>query len=163
MTSILKVSTLQDPTNSNTALSIDSSGLILTPARPAFHFRRNASMGASGDITYTHTEFNLGSHATQNTGVFIAPIGGVYQFSFQCIGTQSSVATDVYAKINGTIDSTRWSIRPLSVNASTTYSSMPASTTLLQLSANDTLVMNSTVALYSDVNSWIRFSGYLVG
>jgi hypothetical protein len=163
MSSILKVSSIQDPTNSNTAMSIDSSGRILTPARPAFHFRRNASMSASGDVTYTHTEFNIGNHANQSTGVFTAPIDGIYQFSFQCIGTQGSTGTDIYAKINGTILSARWSVRPLSVNRNETYSSMPASTVLLQLSANDTLVMNSTQALYSDANSWVRFSGCLIG
>lgn len=159
----LYVNNIYSKTGASEAINIDSSGRILTPARPAFHFRRNASMSASGDVTYTHTEFNIGGHANQSTGVFTAPIDGIYQFSFQCIGTASTTHVDVYAKINGTIVSSRWSVRPLSVNAATTYSSMPAATTLLQLSANDTLVMNSTVALYSDPNSWVRFSGHLVG
>ena len=161
--STLYVDNIYSKTGTSQALTIDSSGRILTPARPAFHFRRNASMSASGEVTYTHTEFNIGHHAVQSTGVFTAPINGIYQFSFQCIGTQTTTGVDVYAKINGTIVSSRWSIRPLSVNAATTYSSMPAATTLLQLSANDTLVMNSTQALYSDANSWVRFSGHLVG
>jgi hypothetical protein len=39
MSSILKVSEIQDPTNGNTAVSIDSSGRVLTPARPAFFAR----------------------------------------------------------------------------------------------------------------------------
>ena len=162
-TTELDLATIKDSTGTTTAMTIDSSGRILTPARPAFHFRRNAAMGSSGEITYTHTEFNIGNHAVQNTGVFTAPIDGIYQFSFQCIGTQTSTSADVYAKINGAIVASRWSIRPTSVNANQTYSSMPASTILLQLSANDTLVMNTTVALYSDPNSWIRFSGHLVG
>lgn len=162
-TTELDLATIKDSTGTTTAMTIDSSGFILTPERPAFHFRRNAAMGSSGEITYTHTEFNIGNHAVQNTGVFTAPIDGIYQFSFQCIGTQTSTSADVYAKINGAIVASRWSIRPTSVNANQTYSSMPASTILLQLSANDTLVMNTTVALYSDPNSWIRFSGHLVG
>ena len=163
MASILNVDQIGHSTSGTTGLEIDSSGRILTPARPAFHFRRNASMSASGDITYTHTEFNIGNHANQSTGVFTAPIDGIYQFSFQCMGTATIGSADVYAKINGTIDSTRWSLRPLSVNRNETFSSLASGTILLQLSADDTLVMNSTQALYSDANSWIRFSGHLVG
>ena len=34
--STLKVSTIQDVANSNTAISIDSSGRVTTPAKPAF-------------------------------------------------------------------------------------------------------------------------------
>ena len=34
MTSILKVTEIQDPTNSNTALTIDSSGRVSTPVKP---------------------------------------------------------------------------------------------------------------------------------
>ena len=38
MASILKVNTIQDATNSTTAMTIDSSGRILTPARPSFQY-----------------------------------------------------------------------------------------------------------------------------
>ena len=34
MTSILKVTEIQDPTNSNTALTIDSAGRVSTPVKP---------------------------------------------------------------------------------------------------------------------------------
>ena len=39
--STLKVGTIQDHTNSNTAISIDSSGRILTPSRPMFDVAKN--------------------------------------------------------------------------------------------------------------------------
>ena len=38
MASILKVNTIQDATNSTTAMTIDTSGRILTPARPSFQY-----------------------------------------------------------------------------------------------------------------------------
>ena len=44
MASILKVNTIQDATNSNTAMSIDSSGRILTSARPSFCARPTAEI-----------------------------------------------------------------------------------------------------------------------
>ena len=43
MSSILKVSEIQDPTNGNTALEVDSSGRILTPNRPMFRVYRSAN------------------------------------------------------------------------------------------------------------------------
>ena len=43
MTSILKVSEIQDPTNGNSALTVDTSGRIFTPARPLFMAPGNAS------------------------------------------------------------------------------------------------------------------------
>ena len=52
MTSILKVSQIQDPTNSNTALTIDSSGRIVTPARPAFSVTQ---IEASGNACLLYT------------------------------------------------------------------------------------------------------------
>ena len=50
MTSILKVSTLQDPTNSNTALSIDTSGRVTHPQIPFV----NVSFSAGGSVLLVH-------------------------------------------------------------------------------------------------------------
>ena len=48
MSSILKVSEIQDPTNGNSALTVDSSGRVLTPQR--VHFYASASEG-NVDVT----------------------------------------------------------------------------------------------------------------
>ena len=45
MASILKVNTIQDATNSNTAMTIDSSGRILYPSIPHISFQGNPSQG----------------------------------------------------------------------------------------------------------------------
>ena len=55
MASILKVNTIQDATNSNTAMSIDSTGRILTPARPSFRAKRSGSattVSSGNDIIF---------------------------------------------------------------------------------------------------------------
>ena len=45
MTSILKVTEIQDPTNGNTALEIDSSGVVTQPTKPMFDVRGVAGQG----------------------------------------------------------------------------------------------------------------------
>jgi len=158
----LNVGTIKEATGTTTAMTINSSGLILTPARPAFHVVRSSSMSASGDVTYNAAKFNVGSHMDISTGLFTAPISGIYMFTFQCIYESANGFADVFAKLNGTVDSGVWSLRPQNPQQ-TTFSSLPSASILLQLTANDTLGMNSTSALYSDGNQWVRFSGCLIG
>jgi len=90
MSSILKVSSIQDPTNSNTALSIDSSGRILTPARPVFRATgpspsnvTNQNYTTATKLTFWDNEmFDVGSNFDATTNYrFTAPITGYYQFN----------------------------------------------------------------------------------
>ena len=58
MASILKVNTIQDATNSNTAMTIDTSGRILTPARPSFQYDIT---NYSGGTNYLSSTYKFGS------------------------------------------------------------------------------------------------------
>ena len=95
MTSILKVSSIQDPTNSNTAMSIDTSGRVTMPNKP---FVSAAWNGSSGDVigglfrytAYETADHNLtsGNHRifykndfsmlNTSTGVVTPPVTGIY-------------------------------------------------------------------------------------
>ena len=104
MTSILKVSEIQDPTNSNTALTIDTSGNVTASnnlkvtGRPAFGARgygtNNTLPAASSNFLYidswTVTDFNQGGLLTSG-GYAEVPTGwaGIYNISFR-IGWISS-------------------------------------------------------------------------
>ena len=84
--STLKVGTIQDHSNSTTALTIDSSGRILTPARPAFRAEKRASnqtlsSGTTALITFEHEAFDIGSDYDTSTSRFTAPIAGIYHFN----------------------------------------------------------------------------------
>ena len=90
MTSILKVSTLKDPTNSNTAMSIDSSGRILTPARPVFRATgpspsnvTNQNYSTVTKLTFWDNEvFDIGGNFDSSTDYdFTAPVNGYYQIN----------------------------------------------------------------------------------
>ena len=84
MSSILKVSEIQDPTNNNSALTIDSSGRVLTPARPAFRAEKRASnqtySGGQPKVTFEHEAFDIGSNYDTSNSRFVAPVSGVYFF-----------------------------------------------------------------------------------
>ena len=87
MSSILKVSEIQDPTNNNSALTIDSSGRVATPLKPAFSAVRVNSQAVNNSTIICNTVItNVGGHYNGTTGVFTCPIAGLYQFHFECIG-----------------------------------------------------------------------------
>ena len=67
------------------ALNIDSTGRVLTPARPAFGVRRDSSDQSITGSTYTVVEFeteefDIGGNFDMSTHRFTAPIAGIYHF-----------------------------------------------------------------------------------
>lgn len=175
MTSILKVTEIQDPTNSNKALEIDSTGRVLTPARPAFSVYQSTALSAAD---YTSTEFvvpfdtedfDIGSNVSiSSNAVFTAPVGGVYQFNLILIlGTATAadwVSSYLFiddAKISGASD---LSYRNLADPNSQDYISL-ASSHLLQLTATQTVTpyfrVNGDTTV--TVRAGTRFNGHLVG
>ena len=85
--STLKVGTIQDHANSNTAISIDSSGRVTHPATPRFEagFSNDdmSNVGTTNGTDYvfafTQTIVNVGSH-WNGTNTFTAPVNGLYFF-----------------------------------------------------------------------------------
>ena len=85
MTSILKVTEIQDPTNSNTALTIDSAGRVSTPVKP-FAFvgfpgtdSYVALQTANTIVTFSHAFVNDGNHYDTSTYKFTCPVAGLYR------------------------------------------------------------------------------------
>ena len=95
MASILKVNTIQDATNSNTAMTIDSSGRVLTPAKPSFCAYEDSGghqIDATNTIRYQTTTCNVGNHYNTSTYKFTAPVAGAYYFSFTAWSNSSSLS-----------------------------------------------------------------------
>ena len=85
MASILKVNTIQDATNSNTAISVDSSGRVTLPQQVAFTAsitNASGSSGHQGPLVFDLVSINKGSHYDNSNGRFTAPVAGIYFFSF---------------------------------------------------------------------------------
>ena len=86
----LQVETISH-TNNTTAQTIDSSGRILTPARPSFRVHLAAS-GAWTDIThggnyavvFDAEDYDVGGNFSTSTGRFTVPITGTYYFAARC-------------------------------------------------------------------------------
>ena len=91
MASILKVNTIQDATNSNTAMTIDSSGRVSLPLVPAFRVGLASTQtittadsnetvtwddGTSSDSINCFTQGGF----SWSSGIVTVPISGVYQF-----------------------------------------------------------------------------------
>ena len=73
------------------ALTIDSTGRILMPARPAFNVWYSGSNLASvATIVWNNEEINVGSHYDTSNGRFTAPITGIYSFSWFAISTSGT-------------------------------------------------------------------------
>lgn len=92
MSSILKVSEIQDPTNGNTALSIDSSGnvdvpQVLTSRAVGFSVRHTSAGGITATGSYVKVPYSTASFDSHSAFDFTdddytVPVAGVYYFNF---------------------------------------------------------------------------------
>lgn len=96
MASILKVNEIQH-TGGTSALTVDSSGRILQPTKPAFAVRNARSSSYRGDNLFggsdTTVIFDIGNDFASsgtNDGGFVAPVAGVYCFSIMGFTSSSN-------------------------------------------------------------------------
>ena len=99
MTSILKVTEIQDPTNSNTALTIDSSGRVLKSVIP-YAFVNFANTGsyvsksADSILDFSVAVENDGNHYNTSTYKFVCPVAGLYKVE---VSTLTQTNGDAYS------------------------------------------------------------------
>ena len=169
MTSILKVSEIQDPTNSNTALTIDASGLVTKPNVPAFFVRPNAvqnniPVSSSTTIVFDQEYYDQGANFSSNT--FTAPVNGFYHFScyirLQNVDNGASYYQLLWqlggTQRQGHLFSPLLSSDPLywAMNSSLTYYLTAGQTAYLQL-------YQGAGSQQTDIGTDSWFSGHLVG
>lgn len=174
MTSILKVSEIQDPTNGNSALTVDASGRILTPARPAFSVYQSTNVSSQNYADFTKVpfdteDFDIGNNVTLNSSaVFTAPINGIYHFGCSVMidsGQASSyLSLTLYIDDAAVLSAPDLSYRYLEDNEGGNYQTANSSG-LIQLTANQTVTPYIRVVDDTSVNlrDGARFFGYLVG
>lgn len=162
MTSILKVSEIQDPTNSNTALTIDSSGHVTTPAKPAFSVSGLGSnftiiSGAETKLPFQGTPtVNIGNH--YSNGTFTAPVAGVYWI-------QAYALILLSGGNNATLIIKRSGLKIIEGRAKNTQENQVSVEGVVSCSVGDTIEIfascdASNSLLYQGYNI---FNGYLIG
>jgi hypothetical protein len=166
----IKTDTIKDQTGT-TAMTIDSTGRVTTPARPAFFAHGTSyswveSQNAGTVVTLAGTKFNIGNHFNTSNYRFTAPVAGVYQFNATGYVQQANNAGALAIALNGTIVHHTNSGYPLvhfySQN-SASYDNAAGFGTCLQLSVDDYVTL---VVAYNNTDFFpgmCHLSGFLVG
>lgn len=171
MAGIVGLTELQH-TNGTSAATIDTSGRILTPARPAFRVEKRASNQSISDstnakITFEHEAFDIGGNYASDK--FTAPVAGIYHFEacLRCVangGTMEFAA--IYLYKNGSHFTDVIQIQTSSNNLGNSHINGGVT---IQLAASDYIEIYGNISGTSPVihahatgqRTW--FSGFLIG
>ena len=163
MASTLNVDQIGHSTSGTTALTIDSSGRIVTPARPAFRVHGTTAVWnnlvANTKLSQlTTVEYNIGSHYDTSSYEFTAPIAGLYHFSGRLYVNNTATISDFYLSVDDAGFTEKYYFASQDADASD--SSVTFAETL-QLNANQTVSVKGNSGQYYPVYS--SFSGYFLG
>tara|TARA_R100001510_G_scaffold56051_1_gene60913 strand:- start:47 stop:529 length:483 start_codon:yes stop_codon:yes gene_type:complete len=143
------------------ALTIDSSGRVATPARPAFNVWYSGSNLASAQtIVWNNEEVNVGSHYNTSNGRFTAPITGVYFFSWFATSTGNDTSFGTRLAVDGSASSHIWTFS----NAADAQYEVGSGSAIVSLNASQYVtirVENGT--MFGSANYHNNFCGYLLG
>ena len=176
----LQVETISH-TNNTTAQTIDSTGRILTPARPCFSAYRNTTSGTyydSGDLVFDATTVNVGSCYDTSNGRFTAPITGAYHIS--CVigaiyddNSGSKFASNDWVQLQLRIDGSSGLLVPkVSMSVSAAFEMGFTLSHVFQLTAGQYIIAhirsNDTDSgdggfAYNSSTGLMHFSGFLIG
>jgi hypothetical protein len=168
----LDVGTIRDAAGTNTAMTIDSTGRILTPARPAFNVRSTGTQGGiNGVIQFNDAILNSGNHYDTTNYYFQAPVTGLYCFMLNAFASASNggaTSGTITVNFETSSDASTWSTSRQYYAYTNASAYLPVHTSfILEMTANHYIRLNvANLYLYqpSPLNgSEPNFSGYLIG
>ena len=143
--------------NGTEQMRIDSAGRVTMPYQPCFSMDANGTVYGNSNVILSRG-LNVGNCVNTSTGVFTAPVSGVYQFTAYSIKNNSSgTVARLTLKINGS------AVGEARMDESGNYC-QAAMIFIAQLSANDTANFANTdsTGFYMD-GFYGRCTGQLIG
>ena len=173
MVSKLEVDTIAH-SGGTTGMTIDSTGRILTPARPAFKARLTTGSGggSNGTLVFNTEDFDIGGNYDTSNGRFTAPVAGVYWICFSALsagdssGSSLSATNAIWIHLHKNGTEIPGTVAHAYIASGGNFQESIHSPNVLSLSASDyiTVVVGSEY-VYTDATArWDPvFQGYLLG
>ena len=144
-------------------MSIDSTGRILTPARPAFRVHGTSTtwtnfVSNTKLSLLTSVDYNIGNYYNTTNHEFVAPINGLYHFFGRLYVNNTTNYSDFFISIDdGSLDNSLYwhSSEDAAIDQSQTFSEV------IQLTANQTVAIKGNFGAYFP--NYSGFGGYLLG
>jgi hypothetical protein len=162
----LLVDTIKDGAGTNTAMTIDSSGRISTPNQVSFLAKLSGTTTASNarPVIFNFVNHNVGNAYDSTTGIFEAPVNGIYLLSYSLrvnISTAGAILHPNF-EINNTSDGGSLMLERLTSGGTFISTSF---THVRQLSAGDEVrvASNNSTAGGTMQTGQCSFSGHLLG
>ena len=148
----------------STNVAINSSGIVTKSNHPAFTASTNAEYNiSSGNVlTYNNVITNNGNHYNGSTGVFTAPVSGVYYYAFDYYAQSNNTARATLQK--STNSGSSWSTFRYGCRVSNPSNYVSASTVgVIALNANDQVRLVAEDGTVHINNPFNFFSMHLIG
>jgi hypothetical protein len=155
-------------------MRIDPSGIVTKPFQPAFNAGKNTNSTVSAGATVvfqltTGNKFNVGGHYNASTGIFTAPVAGIYDFSASIIwmNVPNGTAMDDSFWIYKNGDIVAYGLRRAEYESTYTGNGgyfVDFANVLLSLAVGDTVkvVNNRTLEIHGNT-AYSYFQGYMLG
>lgn len=169
MPSVLKVNEIQN-TQNLTAMEVDSSGRVFTPARPAFAADKNGNFNTnitSTKLTGWTENFDTGGCWDNANSKFVAPVAGLYQFNYSGLHHSGAGGTGNYVAVRIVLNGNENILDLLGDQGTYGVYQRVSGAIAWELSADDYIEIwvrsaNSSGYVFGS-GSYTVFSGYLVG